>query len=244
MLKIGICDDQPECVEILQNLLRQYLAKNQLKAHITVYLSAEDLLQSDWKDLHILFLDVVMEGTNGIQAALQIRQKNCDVSLIFVSAYLDYATMGYQVKASAYLLKDQLVNTLSAVMDSVISKRNLNQDVIEIMLDNHKIAVSLHQILYIESMRKIIIFHCGCEYRTQMYLSDVEAMLVSKGFLRIQKSYVINLSHCTTMCNYQAILDDGHSLPCSRKDYHYFVQTLLRWKGAAYDWTKCNCIYN
>lgn len=76
-----------------------------------------------------------MEEQDGIQTALQIRRKNPDVSLLLVSAYLDYATMGYQVKANAYLLKSQLMTTLDAAMDAVLLERRLNHGVIEIAVD-------------------------------------------------------------------------------------------------------------
>ena len=69
---------------------------------ISVFPSAEALLCADWQRFSILFLDVVMQRQDGVSAAAEIRRKNPDVSLIFVSAFLDYAAKGYQVKASAY----------------------------------------------------------------------------------------------------------------------------------------------
>ena len=104
MLKIGICDDQNVCAEKLRCLLNDYLKKKRMNATISVFSSAEELLAANWQDFHIIFLDVVMEQQDGVQAAKHIRRRNPDISLIFVSAFLDYATMGYQVKASAYLL--------------------------------------------------------------------------------------------------------------------------------------------
>ena len=132
LLKIGICDDQQEWADRLQSLLQRYIHRNNLDAEITAFSSGEELLASDWQLFQILFLDVVMGKQDGIQAAIQIRRKNPGVSLIFVSAYLDYATMGYQVKASAYLLKSQLATTLEGAMDAVLTERRLNQGMIAV----------------------------------------------------------------------------------------------------------------
>lgn len=231
MLEIGICDDLQECAETLHGLLTDYFLKKHLNARITVFSSAEELLRSDWHKFQILFLDVVMEKQNGIEAATQIRRKNPDVSLVFVSAYLDYATMGYQVKASAYLLKDQLSVTLESTMNMVLTNLQLSRDEIEIMVDGRRVPLRLHRIKYIESQGRIAVFHADTEYNTYLRFSDIETMLAEKGFLRIHRCYIVNPAHCVTIRNYQALLDNGESLPCSRQDYAGLVQRLMYWKG-------------
>lgn len=231
LLHIGICDDQRECAENLRALLCDYLEKRQMQADITLFASAEELLKSDWQKIQILFLDVVMRQQDGIQAAARIRRKNQDISLIFVSAFLDYATMGYQVKASAYLLKSNLAAAFSSAMDAVLTERQLVQDTIEISVEGCTIPLQTHSILYIESDGRESIFHEKVKYSTYMRFSDVEELLCRKGFLRIHRCYIVNLAHCVTIKNYQAILDTGEKLPCSRQEYRNLIQRLIRWKG-------------
>lgn len=231
LLHIGICDDQKECVENLRAILCDYLEKRQMQVDITLFASTEELLKSDWQKLQILFLDVVMGQQDGIQAAAQIRRRNPDISLIFVSAFLDYATMGYQVKASAYLLKSNLAATFSTAMDAVLTERQLAQDTIEISVAGCTIPLQTHSIRYIESNGRVSIFHEKVEYSTYMRFSDVEELLCGKGFLRIHRCYIVNLANCVTFKNYQAILDTGEKLPCSRQEYRNLMQSLIRWKG-------------
>lgn len=231
MLKIGICDDQKVCAENLKCLLVNYLKKKQLDAEIAVFSSAEELLTGNWQDFHIIFLDVVMEQQDGVQAAKFIRRRNPDISLIFVSAFLDYATMGYQVKASAYLLKDQLAATLESAMDSVLTDRMLDRDHVDICSNDRIISLPLHKICFIESQGRSAVFHSDTLYQTNMRFSDVEALLASKGFLRIHRCYIINPAHCVTIKNYQAIMDTGEMLPCSRTEYSELVKKIMRWKG-------------
>lgn len=231
LLEIGICDDQQEWADKLYKLLHSYLKKKGIDAQILVFTSGEDLLASDWQSLQILFLDVVMDKQDGVQVAAQIRNKNPDISLLFVSAFLDYATMGYQVKANAYLLKSQLECSLDRAMDSVLMERKLNQGVIEISVDGHTVALPLHEITYIESRGRNAVFYGKSEYQTCMRLGDIESILSGKGFLRIHRCYIINLAHCITIKNYEAVLDSNKNLPCSRKEYSNLVRSMLRWKG-------------
>ena len=231
LLEIGICDDQIEWVETIQRLVSRYLEKKRIKAHIATFTSAEELLREDWQIFHILFLDVVMGKKDGVQAAMQIRRKNPDVSLIFVSAYLDYATMGYQVKASAYLLKSQLSATLEKAVNTVLLERQLNQEKISIAVGGREVVLPLHKITYIESRGRAAVFHGETDFRTYMRFSDIEAMLSGKGFLRIHRCYIVNSAHCITIRNYQAILDTGGTLPCSRQEYSDLIRSFMRWRG-------------
>lgn len=231
LLEIGICDDQQEWVDKLYELLQSYLKKKGIEARISVFSSGEDLLASDWQTLQILLLDVVMEKQDGLQIAAQIRRKNPDISLLFVSAFLDYATMGYQVKANAYLLKSQLTNNLEGAMDSVLMERRLNQGVIEISIEGQIVPVPLKEITYIESNGRNAVIYGKGVYRSYQRFSDIESALSDKGFLRIHRCYIINLAHCITIKNYQAILDSNKNLPCSRKEYPNLIRSMLRWKG-------------
>ena len=231
MLKIGICDDQNVCAEKLRCLLNDYLKKKRMNATISVFSSAEELLAANWQDFHIIFLDVVMEQQDGVQAAKFIRRRNLDISLIFVSAFLDYATMGYQVKASAYLLKDQLAATLESAMDTVLTDRMLDQDQVDIMVNDRIISLPLHKICYIESQGRSAVFHSDALHQTNMRFSDVEVLLAAKGFVRIHRCYIVNPAHCVTIKNYQAVMDTGEMLPCSRTEYSELVKKIMRWKG-------------
>lgn len=139
--------------------------------------------------------------------------------------------MGYQVKANAYLLKSQLMTTLDAAMDAVLLERRLNHGVIEIAVGGCVVPLPLRQIMYIESQGRTAIFNCEEEYSTYMRFSDIETALSGRGFLRVHRCYIVNMRHCVTIKNYQVILDNGKTLPCSRQEYRSLMQRLMRWKG-------------
>ena len=231
LLRIGICDDQFEFSNTLRNLLQSYLSKNNTDAQIVIFTNTYELFQYNWYTFQILFLDVVMPNQDGIEAAMQIRKQNPDISIIFVSQFLDYATMGYQVKASAYLLKNQLNTVLINVMDSVLLEQKLHQEFLDIVIGGYTVPIPLQEISYIESQGRTVIFYGQKEYRSYLRFSDVESTLSGKGFLRIHRCYIINMAHCVTIKNYTAILDNGQTLPCTRQDYRNLLHSLIRWKG-------------
>ena len=98
-------------------------------------------------------------------------------------------------------------------------------------MDGREISVPLAGITYLESQGKLTLFHGQTELAVPRRFSDLEALLASRGFARIHRCYILNLAHCVTMKNYQAVLDSGETLPCSRRDYGDLVRRFLRWRG-------------
>ena len=96
----------------------------------------------------------------------------------------------------------------------------------------------LTDVLYMESQGHQIIIHIqktGAKtpqlYRFYASLGSLECQLCTQGFLRIQKSYLVNMRHIQKYrCN-EAELDNGEKLPVSEKNYAEQKKQFLLWKG-------------
>ena len=91
--------------------------------------------------MDLLFLDIYMKKLNGMETARKLRQIQCKVPIIFLTASPDYAIESYEVQASGYLLKsfseEKLMKLLNRILlihlisDNIISKnphRNFNAE--------------------------------------------------------------------------------------------------------------------
>ncbi|MCI2105884.1 MAG: LytTR family DNA-binding domain-containing protein [Intestinimonas sp.] len=231
MLKIGVCDDQPESAALLRRNIDTYLARHGIPGKVYVYHSPYEMFAARWKEFEIIFLDVVMREMNGIKAAQKIRSENANTVLIFVSAFLDYATEGYQVKATAYLLKNDMENTFNEAMDDALESLGSREPALEMHATGGKRQMLLSRIWYLESFKRTVQINGDPALRFNEKISDLEHKLSNSGFLRIHKSYLVNLDHCMAIKNYRAVLDNGRLIPCSRQNYAQLVQALLHWKG-------------
>ncbi|MBR3307632.1 MAG: response regulator, partial [Lachnospiraceae bacterium] len=74
---------------------------------------------SNGENVDIIFLDINMDDMDGLSVAKRIREIDDDVPIILVTAFMNYAIDGYKVKASRFLIKDDLDKTFDECMDDI-----------------------------------------------------------------------------------------------------------------------------
>ena len=107
MLKIGFCDDDLSILKELQVLLDHYRVEKNRELAYTAYQSPLELLADMEKGLRfdILFLDVLMPGQTGMEAAREIREFDTAVKIIFLTSSAEFAVESYTVGAYFYQLE-------------------------------------------------------------------------------------------------------------------------------------------
>ena len=235
MLNISICDDDKASVDKLSCMVGEYCADNGLEYRLSTFTNGRALLESDISQCHLLFLDVDMGSENGIAIAHEIRKTNKEMILVYVSGYVQYAPAGYNVKAFAYILKNDLDGLFKTTMDDVVKQLDFRGMVYKIKTGETEISLPLKNILYIESFDKVTEIHTDLpqgRYTVRQPLTDAVKQLADKGFLQIHKSYLVNMQHITKLKNYTIVLTDGTPLPAAQKRWKEIMQAYLEWKGA------------
>ncbi len=236
MLEIAICDDELFYREKLGKLLKRYLQKHGLQYAISDFKSGEEFLEqcSNRAKYDIVFLDISMEKMNGMQTAQQIRAFQSDTSIVFVTAFIEYAPEGYKVGAERYILKDSPDEAVSECMDAILRKRKGSQVQFTFLEGEKKIYID--NLLYVESRKhKVVFFYMEKEivnYQIYEKLDAVEEKLSGSGFLRIHKRYLVNMKHIRKISNYIATLDTGAELPVPRRKYQSVKEEFVAYKGA------------
>lgn len=236
-MKIIICDDNPAFMQELNGLLQDYSILNDWECQCDLYQFPEELLETDLSEAHVIFLDIDMPGKNGLDVAKKLREKYPDIIIVFVTAFIEYAPAGYCVEAFRYLLKNSLRSELSGCLAAIEKKLYTDKEGILVQQSNRRIHVLLKEILYFEgtSQRRVLLhFHskqpkpCAeCVGK----LSEYEHRLQDMGFLRIQRSYIVNVRYINKINNYLAYLCNGEKLKVSERSYSQVCRQYLMWKG-------------
>ena len=109
-MRIAICDDSKSDLELMQNIVNEYILRNDYKIDVDVYDNSETLLNRmllfkiDKTNYDILILDVLMQ-TNGIDLAKKIRDDGYESIIIYASSSKEYAVDAFKVQAFDYILK-------------------------------------------------------------------------------------------------------------------------------------------
>lgn len=97
-----IIDDQPFCLEDLQNVLETVSPG----CICTCFTSSEQALEcARSRSFHVAFLDIKLDGADGLVLAKQLKDLQPDLHIIFVTGYEKYAVSAFAMHASGYLLK-------------------------------------------------------------------------------------------------------------------------------------------
>ncbi|WP_346907158.1 LytR/AlgR family response regulator transcription factor [Faecalicatena orotica] len=235
MLQIAICDDEKFYRDKMKMYLESYLTDHNLEATIHLFLSGEDFLsrKENVVKYDIVFMDINMNEMDGIQTAMQIRAFQSETFIVLVTAFINYVLDGYKVNAVRYIMKDSLEEALPECMDAILQKMRLQQ--VSFSFSEGEKRLYTDNILYIESQRHKSVFHYlesgVVTYQIYEKLDQIEAALDGYGFLRIHKSYLVNMKHIRRISNYAVLLDLGEELPVPRLRYRAVKEAFVAFKG-------------
>jgi two-component system LytT family response regulator len=234
-------------------LARQVL-KEHLQAHPEIELVAEcangfDAVKAinDLKP-DLLLLDIQMPKLNGFEVLDLIQHE--PIKVVFITAYDEFALKAFDVHAVDYLLKPFSAERLTKAIE--LAKKQISpngppslaplvetvrarQHPLERILirDGSRVhVIPVRKIDYIEAQDDYICVKSdGKNYLKQQALNDLEACLDGRRFIRIHRSYILNLDRLArlemiTKESWTAILLEGSQLPVSRKGYER-LKTLL-----------------
>ena len=234
-MKFVLCDDHRPFMQELLDALEHYCSIKDWTFTHRCYHSTAHMLAADLSDVQVVFLDVDMPEINGIEAARTLRARYPDIIIVFVTAYIEYAPAGYSVEAFRYLLKQNYREMLPDCLDAVWEKLYVGNQSLSILHRGQPMQIRLRDILYFEgTAQRHVLIHTSISAEALEIagrLADYEKQMKDKGFLRIQKSYLVNMFHIRSLRNYKAILSDGQSLKVSQQNYAEVRKTYVLWKG-------------
>ena len=234
MITVLICDDDAAFAQKLKTMAEAFFAANNLAARVVSVSSAEEIGSETLAscDLALLDIDFLGKPYNGMDIARALREKRKDAVLIFITNYIEYAPEGYEVNAFRYLLKSDVSRKLEHFLTEALSHIRRESPVLKLQMEGEIVELCLNDLLYIESMGHTLLYHLRTvQYSTYSSLSRAEQELSGRGFLRIQKSYLVNMAHLRKLSCKEALLDNGQVLSVSEKKYADLKRQFLLWKG-------------
>lgn len=208
--------------------IRGTLEEMKVPCFLRQFNSGEELLQAE-ENFDIVFLDIMMDGLDGMKTAKRIRKKASCRLLVFISASRDYVFDAYDVEAFWYLVKPVEAAKLKQVLKKAVLKTEAaSPDFILVNKGRQKQKIFLRDILYFEIMGRLIDIHkTGGISDYYGKISILEEELREKGFFRCHKSYLVHLKYVKGYNRQEAVLDNGEKIPISKRRYEEFCKALL-----------------
>ena len=233
-MRIVVCDNSMRDREILIGLLREYEKCKGLEFEIVEYDSGEVLLENSTvlQESQILFLDINLDQMSGLEAAAQIKSQYPKIRIVLVTAYMNYALDGYKVKASRFLVKDDLSRSIWECMDALVEEIRQEAQIIEFPFVEGKIKLKINDIIYIETAKHKNIFYTqeGC-YSMYKKLDEIEDELWEYGFVRVHLSFLINMRYIKKISSYVMTLTTGKEISVPKTRYAEVKKQYTLFKG-------------
>lgn len=229
MINCIAIDDEPLALKQIAS----YVNKTpflELKESFESPLEALTYLQENSIDL--IFVDINMPDLNGVDFVKSLKNPP---KIIFTTAYSEYALEGFKVDALDYLLKPidyaSFLKAANKAKEWFNLKQNSseeiksNDDYLFIKSEYKIVRIKLEDVTYIEGMREYIRIHLTNEkpIMTLLSMKAMEAQLANKNFMRVHRSFIVNLHKITTIERNRIVFDKVY-IPVSEQHKEKFQE--------------------
>ena len=229
-------DDEPKALDIIQ----MHTAK---VPFLTLCNSFRDPIEAiAWVRTHptdVIFLDINMPQISGLKFRELIGE---EIMIVFTTAYSKYAVESYELKAVDYLLKpipfDRFLKAVIKVQElhTYKSQATLPQKEIKSSEHHHiyvKSGTKLHKlntddILFFQKEGNYVVFHTRHKkILSRLNMNQVLELIPEAGFLRVHKSYIVNLLNVEIIESHQLTIK-GNRIPVAKPYREKVKQQLIR----------------
>ena len=234
-MTICYCEDESAQAKAFAIKIDQWAKNKNTAVRTDLFGCAEEyLFKAEQNAYDVIFLDISMRGQNGMELARQIREKEKDVILVFVTSDASYVFDGYEVGAYRYLMKPVDEEKLWEILDYARTQKEVEEEnYILVKKDSQSVRVNLKDIIYIEAQKHYVnLFLISGECVTvktgfSELLQSVQEK--SKEFITTHRSYAVNIEKVVRIGRTECVLSDSSVIPVSRSFYKEVNEAFIKY---------------
>ena len=234
-INILLCDDDKDFLQRISDTVAGQPVPPGASICITKSSNPAEITDRQLSQYHIMFLDIDMDERSGMDIARRVRELQLDTVIVFVTNYPEFSMEGYEVRAFRYLLKQELEQKLPNYFRDALAELPRDDKVLHFSANAESFNIPYKDILYLESNQRVIYLYTvkPMQAPDRFYgkMEDLATELEGDGFLRIQKSYLVNMAYIKKFNYDRVVLFDGKELSVSQKRYSQMKVQYLSWKN-------------
>ncbi len=232
-MNIAIVDDDPTIRISLRHFLHKWHIETGLDLSMTEYDNGEEFLEACREgSFDIVFMDIFMEKKNGIDTATDMRKRDKNVVLVFLTSSTDHMPDAFSVHAFGYLIKPLLPNKLYQVMNDIQAILSPVEDkYLAVATGKLELSIKYSDIIYINSDSNYCIIHCPEPTKCRGPFSTLcEPLEDCEDFCTINRGIMVNLAHVEGSDGASVTMDNGDILPVNTKKQAAIKQMIAAYK--------------
>ncbi len=222
-MKIMILEDNPRDRENLASLLESWLLQNhEERFRVMAFGDAESFLREFRKNpAEIAFLDIYLrDQTSGLKVAEEIQEIYPQCALIFTTTSTEFALEGFELNALHYCVKPIGPSDIEECMRRCRDKIHWEELAVSLTAGTRTYSVPLSSILYAVSEDHYVVFRFANNaetLRVRMGITEAEQLLQDRRFLRINRSFIINMDYVEDLQDAVFRMQDGTEITMGRR---------------------------
>ncbi len=233
MYSFAICDDDADFCHLFKTKLNKIADEKKGSCSLSCYYDVDSFLTdlNSNKKFDLIFLDVMLGKSNGIEFAKKLRNSNNKTDIIFISNFNEFAVDSFDAEPLYYLLKSTNSDKLEAAVDRFLSKNKPNK--VQVKTAKGSVLINLSEIAYFEIFSHDIDIHLtdGSQRSFRGTLKNIEESLPPMSFVKPHRSYLVNIECISGIASHNLILNNGVNIPLSKSMYGKIQNIMMEYLG-------------
>lgn len=226
-MNIAICDRYDTDVARINELLDANIKRHMLNhalLEVDTFTSTDELLASP-KEYSLIFLGILMLGTDGIEAARQLKDGPNPPIIIFTTKSTEHCLASYNLGVEGYILKPIREEDFEKVFTRLLLPIFPSTHTLNVYSNRLLYHIPVSEIFYIESFgRKCMIHTSRKTYETNMALNHIESTLNDNSFIRCYRSYLVNMNYIQDILDTEIQLTNDDCIPLTLRKRSQIVK--------------------
>ncbi|GFI03910.1 transcriptional regulatory protein YpdB [Lachnospiraceae bacterium] len=225
MIRIAICDDDKKDRNRLCGLIDKYMESKKIEYYLFQFESGENFLASNCLP-DVLFIDILMDGKDGIQVALEYKRINRNILIVYITNVSHKMGIAVnQVHSFGYLVKPVVEDDVFKMMDDIFQQMNVNfieredENIVSFVLEEKEIlrlhAMDIYYFEYFDHRVKVVtkdkVYICKDK------ITDIAEKMEKFGFAMSHQSFVVNLFYVEKMSKTMLQMKNGAQVYLAQK---------------------------
>ena len=222
VLKIAFVDDEQGCLDEIEQICRNFGKETGHPVETLPFESGEAFLKAfETGSFDLVFMDIYMEGMNGVAAALKMRRQDRGCLLVFLTSSMDFMPDAFSCHAFEYVTKPFTKERIFDVLSDAVKVLPREQSYVELTADRKTVCLFLDEIAsaVTDAHYLDITLTDGRKLRCRMTMTEfMEKIGADPRFIPVNKGIAVNAEHILAFEKGCCIMESGARFPVRVRD--------------------------